>query len=113
MNASWVSSHGFDLALIGFITGSFGAVALCAAAEALIRAARKFRSADLGDKLLAACAGDHETAQKVIASVTAENDVLVEAARLVFNDDFRRRQAEFNAAAQEYDDGGRRWQLVH
>lgn len=113
MNEPWVTSHAYDIAVIGLMLGTFGAVALCYAAERLIKAARKLRSAELGDELLAACGGDNETAEKAIENVKIENAALIEAAGRVFNPEYRRRQAEFTAACQDAADGGRRWQQVH
>lgn len=108
----WISSHAFDLALVGTLLAIFGCLALGYAAELSIKAARKFRSAALGERLLAACGNDEPTANKAIENVMAENAALIEAAGRVFTDDFRRRQAEFYDACTEHDNR-HRWQRVH
>lgn len=115
MTEPYISSHAYDIAVVGLMLGAFGAIALGYAAERLIEAARKFRSADLGDKLLDACAGDRKTAEKSIDSIRLDNAVLVEAASYVLASEcaeFRARRAQFNAACQEDEGGIRRWQDV-
>lgn len=110
----WLSSHGFDLALIGLILGVFGAVALYAAAEQLIKAYRRNASADIGDRLLEACSGDLTTVELVIASAEISNDVLDAEMAAGLRSAYRTRQAEFNTACQEDCEcyGGHRWQEV-
>ena len=104
----WISSHAFDLALIGLMFGMFGAVALCVAAEKLIKVARRSASADLGDRLLVASNGDRTTADLIIANAEIGNDVLDREMSI----GLKANRKEFDAVFHG-NDGGERWQQVH
>lgn len=62
-----VSSQTFDIALVGFLIGIAGVVAITFAVDIAVKAARKYKAAAIGERLLEACNGDAITVDLVIA----------------------------------------------